>query len=376
MADKSRIEWTDATWNPLRGCSRVSDGCRNCYAETVAARFSGPGMAYEGLIHPSTKGWNGQVRLIPELLRQPWDWVKPRRIFVNSMSDLFHESVPFEYIAAVFFIMAHTTRHTYQVLTKRPQRMLDFLQWLKTYDPENQREEGDELWGYWLGDAISDAADQVPAMKALEWEPSRGKRGGYDNCGPGWPYENIWLGVSVENQMAADERIPLLLQCPAAVRWVSCEPLLGPVDLTCIGDGQLNVLSGRASNDLTCCVDHEIEHCAPDCSGKIQALDWVVVGGESGYDARPMHPAWALSLRDQCAATAVPFFFKQWGEWSPMDEWQPWHRRPQIAIRADGSPVPDEEWYEDGFRFKQIGKRAAGRLLDGVEHNAFPAVRI
>jgi protein gp37 len=361
MADHSKIEWTDATWNPLRGCSRVSEGCRHCYAERVAARFSGPGMPYEGLIHQSTMGWNGQVRLLPELLRQPWDWVKPRRIFVNSMSDLFHEQVPFEFIAAVFWIMSVTTRHTYQVLTKRPERMVAFFDWLKTYDPDGIREEWDELFGEWLDTAIGEASETIPEIKALEWKPATGRRGGYDNCGPLWPYENVWLGVSVEDQKAADERIPLLLECPAAVHWLSCEPLLGPIDLE----------RPRPGPDLP--QDAGTSICQP---WLIQSgIDWVVVGGESGPGARPMHPDWARSLRDQCASASVPLFFKQWGEWSPIESWEPWDRTPQTAIQLDGNRMPDEDWHASGHRFKRIGKRLAGRLLDGVEHNAFPEQR-
>ena len=332
MARNSKIEWCQDSWNPLRGCSRVSAGCQHCYAERVAARFSGPGMPYEGLIHHATKGWNGKVQLVPEVLGQPWHWVKPRRIFVNSMSDLFHESVPFEYIAAVFWVMSVTTRHTYQVLTKRPARMLEFFRWVADYDE-----------GCFQDDRIGDVAGENPAIQALGWTPARGGRGGYDNCGPGWPYQNIWLGVSVENQETADERIPLLLQCPAAVRWLSCEPLLGPIDL-------LETPAG----DIMC-----------RCSGCMEItrstrIDWVVAGGESGTGARPMHPDWVRSLRDQCASAGVPYFFKQHGEYVSVSE---------VAGQGEHFKFPD------GATVRRAGKKLAGRLLDGVEHNAYPAVR-
>ena len=232
MGAKTGIEWTDATWNPLRGCSRVSEGCRNCYAESVANRFKGPGQPYEGLIARAGR-WNGEIRLVPEKLLEPWRWVKPRRIFVNSMSDLFHPSVPFEYIAAVFFIMSVTTRHTYQVLTKRPERMREFFRWLATDG------DGVYLGAVYQGDTLLQIMDEkvyesahtIPEIAALAWTPKGKTRGGYDNCGPIFPYKNVWLGVSVENQATADERIPLLLEVPAAVRFLSVEPLIGSVDL-------------------------------------------------------------------------------------------------------------------------------------------------
>lgn len=362
MADHSAIEWTDATWNPLRGCARVSEGCRNCYAEKVAARFSGPGMPYEGLIHASTKGWNGTVRLVPELLRQPWDWVKPRRIFVNSMSDLFHQSVPFEFIAAVFWIMSCTTRHTYQVLTKRPARMLEFFEWVKDYDA-----------GYFDDARIDDVANEVPAIKALDWKPATGRRGGYDNCGPLWPYENVWIGVSVEDQKTADERIPLLLKCPAAVRWISCEPMLGPVNLRwapyaheATGESYRGYLERNGSvNELEA----------------LRKIDWVVVGGESGRGARPMHPDWARSLRDQCSAASVPFFFKQWGEFSlgyDRDRDDPDYRRCGDMSRLPGrwiNAAGGHGFHGDRVHYAhQVGKKKAGRQLDGIEHNAYPEV--
>ncbi|MGC1550754.1 MAG: phage Gp37/Gp68 family protein [Rhodanobacter sp.] len=349
MSDHSAIEWTDATWNPLRGCSRVSAGCQHCYAETVAARFSGTGMPYEGLIHPATKGWNGTVRLIPEALGQPWRWVKPRRIFVNSMSDLFHESVPFEYIAAVFFVMSVTTRHTYQVLTKRPERMLEFFKWVKDYDE-----------GSFEDERISDVAMDMPAIKALGWNPCRGGRGGYDNCGPAWPYENVWLGVSVENQATAAERIPLLLQCPAAVRWLSCEPLLSHIDLF----EHLGVWWNQA---MGCFEGTSSSINASPFKGE-QRISWVVAGGESGSGARPMHPDWARSLRDQCTAASVPFFFKQWGEWVP-------------DAREYLLPLTLSDhthcWSGHGVEsyMHKVGKKCAGRKLDGVEHNTYPVMQ-
>ncbi|CAN7416144.1 DUF5131 family protein [Paraburkholderia hospita] len=294
MSAKTSIEWTDATWNPLRGCSRVSDGCRNCYAEKVAMRFRGEGQPYEGLVRMTTQGpkWTGEIKLVPAALREPFGWATPRRVFVNSMSDLFHESVPFDFIASVFAVMSVTTRHTYQVLTKRPARMLEFFKWVADYD------------GIFDDDRISNTLANMDIPRV----PHRPGRGGYDNCGPGFPYENVWLGVSVEDQRTANERIPLLLQCPAEVRWISAEPLLGPVDLTHMPHGDesdLDALRGQIS--------YAMQHVAMPPSAASSRIDWVVCGGESGHGARPMHPDWARSLRDQCAAASVPFFLKQMG---------------------------------------------------------------
>jgi protein gp37 len=255
------IEWTNKTWNPVRGCSIVSPGCTNCYAMKQAHRFSGDGGAYEGLTQLTKGGpvWTGKVRCVPELLDDPLRWRKPKRVFVNSMGDLFHEDVPDSFIDAVFGVMAITTRHSYQVLTKRPQRMLEYFRRLKA----------SVLFSF--PERITDASVAARA---------RTKDKGYDNCGPLWPLENVWLGVSVEDQARADERIPLLLQVPAAVRWISAEPLLGPV----------NPRMGSVHNN---------------------GIDWVVVGGESGHGARGMEYQWALSLRDQCEAAGVAFFMKQ-----------------------------------------------------------------
>lgn len=366
MADRTGIEWTDATWNPVRGCARVSDGCRHCYAERVAARFSGPGQPYEGLIHPSTRGWNGKAALVPEALQIPWRWTRARRIFVNSMSDLFHPDVPFEFIAAVFYVMGHTCRHTYQVLTKRPERMLEFFRWVEDYD------------GVFPGDRISAVASEFPAIKALGWEAARGGRGGYDNCGPAWPYENVWLGVSVENQETADERIPLLLQCPAAVRWISAEPLLGPVNLTDVTDGQAwrevpreHWVEGFDSWDSPPALRWDAIGGVKyqrfgDYEERTPRIDWVVAGGESGPEARPVHPDWIRSLRDQCAAADVPFLFKQWGEWFPADQTEA-----EDGVPTGGLYELTHDW-SSVLWSRRIGKKASGRHLDGVLHDAYP----
>jgi len=348
MADKTHIEWTDATWNPITGCSKVSAGCKHCYAERDWARLSAnPKTRYYGRAFTD-------VQIHQDVLTLPLCWTKPRRIFVNSMSDLFHPSVPFQFIADVFAVMSCTTRHTYQVLTKRPKRMLEFFKWL-TFEEM-------PFFGW---------PDQVQATNVWpSWQPYReGKQGGYDNCGPAWPCENVWIGVSVEDQATADERIPLLLQTPAAVRWVSAEPLLGPVDLTrlpedtcaseCCGMQRLNALTGQSICDLS-----------QETFDKNAHLDWIVVGGESGANARPMHPEWARSLRDQCAASGVPFLFKQHGEWVSDEDIDNCNlSSPEIA---DADQYFRRAPWPSGAESYRVGKKAAGRLLDGKLHDGYP----
>lgn len=297
MGAKTGIEWTDATWNPVRGCSRVSPGCEHCYAERMATRFSGRGEPYEGLINLRTpkngsapthgetgkvrtgvRGvWNGKVRLVPEHLADPLRWKRPRRIFVNSMSDLFHENLADEDIAAVFGVMAAAHRHTFQVLTKRAERMRDFVRWLSQPRP---------LW--------------VPAHLAF-LEPLLA-----DAPETTWPLPNVWLGVSVEDQQRADERIPPLLETPAAVRFISAEPLLGPV-----------VLQGRHADENVTRIRSFLSstRCYPSGQAyKPPTLDWVIAGAESGPGARPAELDWYRAVRDQCERAGVAFFLKQHAE--------------------------------------------------------------
>jgi protein gp37 len=286
MGDKTGIEWTDATWNPVRGCSRVSPGCENCYAESIAGRFCDPGQPYHGLAKRTHQGkrWTGEVRLVPEHLADPLRWKKPRRVFVNSMSDLFHEKLSNEEIAAVFGVMAATPQHTHQVLTKRPKRMLEWFRWAGHDFALQQRGIASAPN---VARAMLDAAAEYLGTKndALNIAWRR-----FTEVDP-WPIPNVWLGVSVEDQRRADERIPLLLQTPAAVRFVSAEPLLGPVDLA-----------------------PWIELKRWDSTGRElprRGIDWVIAGAESGPGARPMDEACVRSLRDQCAAAGVPLFYKQ-----------------------------------------------------------------
>jgi len=283
---KSTIEWTEQTWNPIVGCSVVSPGCTNCYAMQMAGRIEAMGNQprYAGTTRKVKDKivWTGKLAQAPDAtLLQPLKRKKPTTYFVNSMGDLFHEEVPDAWIDRVFAVMALTPQHTYQVLTKRAERMRDYF--LKPVERD--------------GMIDCRRADRIGDVMLMHHQIDSGFK-----CVP-WPLPNAWLGVSTERQQEADERIPLLLQTPAAVRFISAEPLLGAIDLTRIireTEHKAYVddaLSGFVSNG---------------CGGTNKAkLDWVIVGGESGPNARPMHPDWARSLRDQCAAAGVPFFFKQ-----------------------------------------------------------------
>lgn len=368
MGDKSAIEWTDATWNPTRGCSIVSRGCQNCYAMRVAHRHSGPGRPYEGLTRMSARGpvWTGEVRLVPELLDQPLRWRKSKLIFVDSMSDLFHKSVPDEFIERAFAVMALSTQHIFQLLTKREERLLRFM----THQGRVLAECREARVGR-LAEAIArERGENVdhPYWDAF-WE---------------WPPRNVWLGVSVEDQETADKRIPLLLQTPAAVRWLSCEPLIGPVNLDrwigrdawldgCVRCGQWD--RDEAGQLMCVCSSAEYEKFHPQ-------LHWIVSGGESGPKARPMHPDWPRELRDQCAAAGVPFFFKQWGEWAPgrpVGYCRVSRRRyshESVTFRPDGSrynPTEPDTLLEPSMQtVYRVGKKRAGRLLDGELHDEYP----
>ena len=291
------ITWTEETWNPIRGCSRVSEGCRHCYAETMAARFSGPGQPYEGLARstPSGPRWTGKVRLVEEHLADPLRWKRPRRVFVNSMSDLFHEALSNEQIAAIFGVMAAAPQHTFQVLTKRPARAREWFAWVASRPFEGPPAIPDGPWdpmAVALGHAKKAGVELPRAPRASAW-----------------PLPSVWLGVSVEDQASADERILHLLETPAAVRWVSYEPALGPVrfdhlDADAAGHAewcQIDALTGRHTDMGRPCPD------APS------SLDWIVIGGESGPGARPFDVAWARATIAACRAAGVKVFVKQLG---------------------------------------------------------------
>jgi protein gp37 len=322
---KNGIAWCDQTWNPIRGCSRVSAGCVNCYAERVAARFSDEGQPYHGLADRTRSGskWTGEVRMVEEHLADPLRWKKPRRIFVNSMSDLFHEKLTNEQIAAVFGVMAASPQHTFQVLTKRAKRMREWFGWMHS-DPLVKMNMG-----------VS-AYMTVPRAVAYREPHDQAQK---------WPLPNVWLGVSVENQAAADERIPELLATPATVRFLSCEPLIGAVDLTEISEWR-----GEPLSALEECVGH-IER---------PRIDWVIAGCESGPGARPCEVAWLRDLRDQCASSGVAYFLKQ-ATGTPGE-------------LAEGCVVTWVVGADTGSKQKSGGVIELP-YLDGVQHIAFPEVR-
>jgi protein gp37 len=333
------IEWTQRpgtkgeTWNPVVGCTKVSQGCKNCYAKTI---HDNRHKAYsEGKLQ-NVKQYAvpfEHVQLMPDRLTMPLKWKSPRTIFVNSVSDLFHEDVPLDYIKLVLTIAASSPEHTFQILTKRPERMAEIMAslrwhvglWVNTIQGETTI----------LHTNCFEAGKEMPA---------------------GWVPDNIWLGTSVEDQATADARIPHLLRCPAAVRFLSCEPLLGAVEL----GGYYNIPG------------------APGIDTWNDGIHWVIVGGESGHKARPMHLDWARSLRDQCKAAGTAFFFKQWGEWAAID--MPWYDE------APATRPSNETWLNleggSGFhgkqvwRMRKVGKANAGRLLDGVEHSEWPRVGV
>ena len=281
----SKIEWTEATWNPIVGCSKTSPGCEKCYAIPLAHRLgSNPASHYAGTTRRSggKTQWTGKIALAPEkTLTAPLRRRKPTMYFVNSMGDLFHEDVEEEWINAVFAVMAVAQKHCFQVLTKRADRMQDYVR--RTGRTIHWLETAARKLGYTLQ---FESTGLVP-----------------------WPLPNVWLGVSAEDQQRADERIPLLLETPAAVRFVSAEPLLGPIDLAFLHSnpkkpGDLwNALTGAMGQDGA-----TYYHPIPNVK-----LDWVIVGGESGPGARPMQPDWARSIVEQCSAAHVPVFVKQLG---------------------------------------------------------------
>lgn len=307
---KTSIEWTDASWNPIVGCTEISPGCANCYAARLAATRLREVRAYAGLATGTIEKipeprrshrfqraairWTGQLRFLPERLQEPLRIKKPTKFFVCDMGDLFHEGVHDEWLSEIISVILNCPQHTFQILTKRPARMLKWFEYV----------------GYCA---------------------SRGNAHLKE-----FPLPNVWLGVSVENQHFADERIPFLLSTPAAVRWISAEPLLGHLDLQSKARG---TPSYRLQNDF------------------IKCLDWVVCGGESGPNARPMHPDWVRFLRDQCQAAGVPFFFKQWGEYLPFGQFG----GPECHVAQTDA---------------KVGKKKAGRLLDGREWSEFPKVAL
>ena len=318
MGENTKIEWTEATWNPVTGCTKISPGCKNCYAERMTKRLKALGQAKYGA------GF-GKVVCHPGTLDAPLKWKKPRMVFVNSISDLFHRDVPFDFIDSVFAVMACSPRHTFQVLTKRPERMREYLASERKNNPGQSARQH----------SINMAAGELQLDR-----PFIGDR--YLDSGVcDWPPPNVWLGTTAETQEYADKRIPELLKCPAALRFVSLEPLLGPIDLRC-------ALGWEYTDEET---GHRLA---------VPAVDWVIVGGESGPQARPCQLEWILDIVQQCKAAGVPCFVKQlgaqsylasvpsihdgWGRWAADVELKNGRWRPQFKHPKGGDPA---EWPEE-----------------------------
>lgn len=371
MSSNSSIEWTETTWNPVTGCTEASTGCANCYARGMSKRLAAMARADEAKgKNPGKKAayklsvlddgrWSGVVTPVPSVLSEPLSWKKPRRVFVNSMSDLFWGTdadlkvarqrgvkdprpVPFEFIDQVFAVMALCPQHTFQILTKRPERMAEYL---------NGRPFDEDGWGVGRGqlgveetiaefeEGCCDWLNDLPV-----WSESGGllplaNQGGKID----WPLPNVWLGTSVENQATADERIPHLLNCPASVRWLSMEPLLGPVDIT----------NWRKMPGAYCgyCGDPAEKPCDDEpgalCPWKpLTGIQWIVLGGESGHNARPFNIAWARSIIGQCREAGVPVFVKQLGTrpTGHCPDRGDGKRGPYIKGKKGGDP---SEWPED-----------------------------
>ena len=332
---KSKIEWTDKTWNPVTGCTKVSAGCKNCYAERMSKRLAGR------FGYPADDPF--KVTLHPGRLEEPLRWRKPCRVFVCSMGDLFHDDVPDDFIDYVFAVMALVEKHTFIVLTKRPKRMLEYM---KTADWGHRANTVTDSYIRRLNNSLYSNGEIVP------------------------PLPNIHLGVSVEDQATANERIPYLLQTPAAKRFISIEPMLGPVDLTKISwrPREGTIIQGT-------CLGTDGRVFSP-CGASGKGLDGVILGGESGPGARPMHPDWARKVRDDCKAAGVAFFFKQLGEWA-VTQAQPGGdlggdmRKDKVRIvKLNG--LEDGHFRKGDVLMRQVGKNAAGALLDGQEYKETP----
>lgn len=330
MADTSTIEWTDATWNIITGCRVLSPGCRNCYAMKLAGTRLKHHPSRVGLTQPSDAGpvWTGEVRFNEQWLDQPQRWRRPRQIFVCAHGDLFHERVPDTWIDQVFAVMGEAPWHTFQVLTKRARRMRDYMT-----APD-------------LQDRLANTTQRLH---------DEGKLRMLDDPVDTWPLPHVVMMVSAERQQEAEERIPDLLATPAATRGVSLEPLLGPIDLALV---RARISAGRSAITKAVCYPRGEPW-----------VDWIICGGESGPRARPMHPDWARSLRDQCTAAGVAFHFKQHGEWLGVPD-----LRRRVGGTGPGFGAFDHCAFDEEHEAVRVGKKAAGRLLDGVEHNGFPEV--
>jgi protein gp37 len=293
----TKIEWTDETWNPIIGCRKISPGCQNCYAEKMAFRLGhgqlskneGLSLKYSRIIDCNSKTWNGRSEIIEESMIRPMKWKKPKKIFVCSMGDLFHESVSFKWIDEVIKVIKQCPQHTFQILTKRPDRMLEYF---KNY--------------YQL----------IPRM-----------------------IRNIWLGVTAENQEQANFRIPILLEIPSIMHFISIEPMVASVNMNEIGFHKFKAW----------------------LSGSYQySIKWVICGGETGQNARPLHPDWVINLKNNCVENNIPFFFKSWGEYWPC-----------VSGRIYREKTID---FIDGVSMAKVGKKLSGCMIEGKEYKQFPKI--
>ncbi len=361
MSDKSAIEWLTgkdgtrgSTWNPIRArnletgaigwhCEHASEGCRNCYAEKTNRGFFqlGTRLPYVPLARAKV-----EIFLDEKTLLQPLHWKRPRKVFPCSMTDWAGRWVSDDWMDKLLAVAALCPQHTFLFLTKRADRLLEYLATDQVDQEERQC-------------AIGEQAFNLTGT-LMSGEPSCGEDFMYME----WPLPNVWIGVSIEDQKTADERIPKLIQMPAAVRFISAEPLLGPVDLS------RWIMPFEISRD-------ENGSDLGSASGGSD-IDWVIVGGESGPHSRPMHPDWARSLRDQCVAAGVSFFFKQWGGWVPIATPRMKARiGTTLLIHPDGRTAPanwDDVMTSRGevWAVERVGKKAAGRLLEGREWNEYP----
>lgn len=331
----TKIEWTDETWNVVTGCDRTSPGCDNCYALMMAKRLKAMGQAkYQTDGDRRTSGPGFGVTCHPDELARPFQWKRPRMVFMSSMGDLFHPDVPMDFVLNVWTIMANASQHTFQVLTKRSQRMqriVDSICW--------EGGHGDEPWDAYVHPGHVFYED-VKTGEEVDWEPTEDDLAG----GGEEPLPNVWLGTSIESDRYT-WRADHLRATPAAVRFLSLEPLLGPLP----------------SLDLT-------------------GIDWVIVGGESTPKARPMHPDWARDIRDRCVDAGIPFYFKQWGEWVPPDQFDfagwddvAWNENGS-TVDVDGSVSHRSAWplSDTAEGVWRVGKKRAGRMFDGRVWDQMP----
>lgn len=316
---KSKIEWCDETINPIVGCTKVSPACDNCYAEGMAKRLQAMGTrGYDGVVTDKGK-WSGKLNFVWSELEKPMKWKKPKRIFVGSMADLFHENVSDEWIDEIMVRVQFEKQHTFIFLTKRIERMKEYFS-------------------------------------------SREFRG--QNCKDG-VVQNLWIGTTVENQEQANKRIPILLDTPASKRFVSIEPMLSEIKLTMLGYPEFeydSLFGGYMSVPKEDTYEYRAQK-----RGKDVSLDWVIVGGESGHKARITNPAWVLSLKQQCEDAKVPFFFKQWGEFieeKQMTDMPSQMKGKTYSLMSDGSTT-----------FFRCGRKIAGKLLGGKLCQEFPTIK-